>query len=467
MKRIAFIINVKNFKPSSGHGIFMLGVVETLLNKGHFIDIITDGPIEDNFLEHYNLNIYTPEAKFRQGYTNHNYVFQFDDGFCFEKSINYRFSLTKALSNHIYDLIICNDVESAFVCHQMELYKYIHVASYAHECASINPELKEGVFRECYYTLIDKMMFWPEMTTLIQTEQNKQKLISRLNSSQLNLYVQPYPLTDSNTVYSLEQEGLLYIGRFEDRKNTVEYFRVLKEIKDKYNVELKANVLTRTSHVEKFKKCFAEINHTNYQIKSDVVGEEKSRLIQSSKVAFMPYKNESFGIAVLEALRFMPTVVLNKYDWHYNFSNFSNYISADAAEVSDVIWSAYNKKVDNEVTISEFAEYQKNYEDSLLTLLNNTVKIPTSKTEPRIRLYSTLKSNKGKWMSLENFFETMNEKKVIYLAGDIIPMYIHKEWMKIYHTKNQTYVGIPDDSGNLIHSESNVQKEEVFSNFFE
>ena len=38
----------------------------------------------------------------------------------------------------------------------------------------------------------------------------------------------------------------------------------------------------------------------------------------------MPYKNESFGIAVLEALRYMPTVVLDKYDWHYNFKGFSN-----------------------------------------------------------------------------------------------------------------------------------------------
>jgi hypothetical protein len=39
MKRVAFIINRMNYRPSSGHGIFMKGVVETLLNNGHFITL--------------------------------------------------------------------------------------------------------------------------------------------------------------------------------------------------------------------------------------------------------------------------------------------------------------------------------------------------------------------------------------------------------------------------------------------
>ena len=53
MKRILFIINRMNFRPSSGHGIFMKGVVETLLEKGHCIDIACDGEPEENFLKEY------------------------------------------------------------------------------------------------------------------------------------------------------------------------------------------------------------------------------------------------------------------------------------------------------------------------------------------------------------------------------------------------------------------------------
>ena len=81
MKRIAFIINRMNFRPSSGHGIFMKGVVETLLANGHFIDIICDGEPEDNFLKEYNVNVYTPGKEERMSYGKHSNLFQFEDGF--------------------------------------------------------------------------------------------------------------------------------------------------------------------------------------------------------------------------------------------------------------------------------------------------------------------------------------------------------------------------------------------------
>ena len=265
MKRVAFIINRMNFRPSSGHGIFMRGVVETLTQHGHCIDIICDGEPEENFLSEFGINVYTPDKAERLSYGKHSNLFQFADSFNFEKSINFRTAIVKALSNHIYDLIICNDTESAFVCYQMELYKHIKIASYAHECASINPELGAGVFKDCYYDFIDKMMFWPEVTTLIQTDQNKTKLLDKFEDYpiDLNTVVQLYPLTDSNSQNIKDIDGLLYIGRHEDRKNPGEYIKVLKAIKDKYGVELKANVMTRSAHVKKFEADFAAIGHTN------------------------------------------------------------------------------------------------------------------------------------------------------------------------------------------------------------
>mgnify|MGYP003334323505 CR=1 FL=1 len=215
-----------------------------------------------------------------------------------------------------------------------------------------------------------------------------------------NLRVQLYPLTDSEDLKISNKDGILFIGRHEDRKNQGEYIKVLKAIKDKYGVEVKANVMTRSAHVKKFEADFAAIGHTNYEIVSDVVGEEKAKIIQKSKVAFMPYKNESFGIAVLEALRYMPTVVLDKYDWHYNFKSFSNYIVANSKDVADIIWSAYNTwNMDKDKVDAEFAEYQQNYEASLLSLID-CVPVANAKQEPRNRLYTYLKENIGVWISL-------------------------------------------------------------------
>jgi glycosyltransferase involved in cell wall biosynthesis len=348
----------------------------------------------------------------------------------------------------------------------MELYKHMKVTSYAHECASINPELGAGVFKDCYYNLIEQMMYFP-ITTLIQTKQNEAKLLPKLPHANANLYVQPYPLTDSNVVYSLEKDGLLYIGRHEDRKNPGMYIKVLADIKEKYGVELKAKVLTRSAHVKKFEADFASIGHTNYEIKSDVVGEEKAKLIQSAKVAFMPYKNESFGIAVLEALRFMPTVVLDKYDWHYNFQSFSNYITASQKDAADVIWDAYNNRVVDETKVElEFTQYKVDFETALLNLVESPFQFEVSSIEPRFRFYSKMKEQKGKWLSIKDYFATENSKGTIYLTSDIETMYINRSWFQILHTAEDTYLGIADDNGQLvIDSRSNVSA--ALSSFFE
>ena len=464
MKRVAFIINRMNFRPSSGHGIFMRGVVDTLTKHGHCIDIICDGEPEENFLSEYNINVYTPEKTERLAYSKHSNLFQFADSFNFEKAINFRTAIVKALSNHVYDLVICNDTESAFVCYQMELYKHMRVATYAHECASINPELGEGVFKDCYYDLIEQMMYFP-MTTLIQTEKNQEKLLEKLSKENPNLYVQHYPLTDSNPLNNLTKEGLLFIGRHEDRKNPGEYFKVLKAIKDKYGVEIKANVMTRSAHVKKFEADFAAIGHTNYEIVSDVVGDDKAKIIQKSKVAFMPYKNESFGIAVLEALRFMPTVVLDKYDWHYNFEGFSNYIVTDTKEVADVIYAAYTTWVVDEAKVEkELQDYQDKYESELLGLLATPIDIHDAK-EPRNRLYVKLKENQGTWINLKEYFQTENSKGVIYLTSDIESIYLNRKWYQITHTNETTYLGIADANGNI--QMPQIKVSESLSSFFE
>jgi glycosyltransferase involved in cell wall biosynthesis len=448
----------------------MKGVVETLTKNQHYIDIVCDGEPESNFLTEYKVNVYYPSKEERLAYSKHSNLFQFSDSFNFEKSINFRTAIIKALSNHVYDVVICNDTESAFVCNQMELHKSMKVASYAHECATVNPTLGEGVFKNCYYDLIDKMMFWPDITTLIQTEQNKTKLLDKFEDYpiDLNTVVQLYPLTDSNSQNIKDIDGLLYIGRHEDRKNPGEYIKVLKAIKDKYGVEVKANVMTRSAHVKKFEADFAAIGHTNYEIVSDVVGDEKAKIIQKSKVAFMPYKNESFGIAVLEALRYMPTVVLDKYDWHYNFKGFSNYIVADSKEVVDIIWSAYNTwTVDKDKVDAEFAEYQNKYESSLLNLLEGTPCI-TAKQEPRNRLYTYLQAHKGYWVSLTDYFKEENSKGVIYLTSDIETIYTSLGWIKVLHTHEHTFVGIPDNDefkGFLI--VKNDSHSESLSCFFE
>jgi glycosyltransferase involved in cell wall biosynthesis len=443
----------------------MKGAIDTFLQNGHFIDVLSDGEPNENFIKDYPINFIFPDKQSRLSYSKHSDLFQFTDSFNFEKAINFRSAITKALTTNAYDLIICNDTESAFVCYQMELYKHMHVTSYLHECASINPELGEGVFKDCYYNLIEQMMYIP-ITTLIQTEKNKEKILHLLPYSDPNLYVQPYPLTDSQIVNVNERDGILFIGRHEPRKNPAAYIKCLSDIKKKFGIELKANVMTRQAHVKKFEADFASIGHTNYEIVADVTGEEKARIIQKSKVGFMPYKNESFGIAVLEALRFMPTIVLDQFDWHYNFKGFSNLIVADSNNIAETVFSAYNATpISEDIILKEFTEYQNSYEQSLLGLLDKCM-VKKGKTPPRNRLYMYLQENKGTWINLAKYFQTENSSGVVYLISDIDPIYVNKAWCQIKQTNHETYLGIPDENGNLEHKEIEDTLD-VLSSFFQ
>lgn len=77
-----------------------------------------------------------------------------------------------------------------------------------------------------------------------------------------------------------------------------------------------------------------------------------------------------------------------------------------------------------------------------------------------------MKEQKGVWISLEDYFRTENSKGVIYLTSDIEATYSNLNWFKVMHTKQHTYVGLPDDNGDLRlpepkHVESN------FSEFFQ
>jgi hypothetical protein len=246
------------------------------------------------------------------------------------------------------------------------------------------------------------------------------------------------------------------------------YIKLLAGIKEKYGVEIKAKVLTRSAHVKKFEEDFASIGHTNYEIKADVVGEEKARVIQSSKLAFMPYKNESFGIAVLEALRFMPTIVLSKYNWHYNFHSFSNLIQCTDKDLIDTAWEAYNnREVSESLVEQEFTQYQDEFVKSLMLLLFDGVD-SKAKQEPRTRLYKYLQENKGKWVLLDYYFAMENKKGCVYLTSDIETLYMGKGWFDVHHTDNNTYVGIPDNGEiKMISINPTSEKQtDSFSSFF-
>ena len=140
----------------------------------------------------------------------------------------------------------------------------------------------------------------------------------------------------------------------------------------------------------------------------------------------------------------MPVIVLDKFDWHYNFNDFSNFIVSDSKSLTELAWSVYNSYVVDEIkTQKEFEKYELQYLKEVKSLIS--VDFKKSATEPRTKLYKYLQEHKGQWKCLESYFKTENSKEVIYLTSDIETLYSGRGWFNVTHTDKHTFVGIPDN----------------------
>jgi hypothetical protein len=97
-------------------------------------------------------------------------------------------------------------------------------------------------------------------------------------------------------------KGLLYIGDSTDRKGAREFMELARRL------DVTPTVITHESDAELFKG--ADVYSFTLAQR-----EEMYELVQQHRVAFISSKNECPGIAVLECLQYMPTIVDSQYAW--------------------------------------------------------------------------------------------------------------------------------------------------------
>jgi len=89
-------------------------------------------------------------------------------------------------------------------------------------------------------------------------------------------------------------------------------------------------------------ESFAEVGYTNYQLKFDIIGQEKVDFIQSAKLAFHPSLRESFGFSAFETLHSCRTILIDEYSWWKNFKDAPHLTVSSKSTVADDIFKLYN-----------------------------------------------------------------------------------------------------------------------------
>ena len=385
-KRIGFLISDQHLIPHGGIGQFAKGFVEMCDRINWKVDILLDKAPTNDFsklIKDLGSNIVTPNESLK--YSDHAATFAFSDSINFEKVINFRKAILKAFETNIYDMIVCNTNEAMTAAHAMSLGEYIPVIFYTHSTYMIFREKQKfsDVFLD---TFNDFYVKHTELTDIYVGTQSIANLTHLEGLGHKNAAYLPMPMPERDLLlpYAGVKKGVLFIGRWEERKNPAAYIKVMKE------TGLPCKVMTNSSGAKKFEKAFKDACITDYEIRAGIVGPEKSDFIKGCKVFFMPSQGESYGFAFLECLGHMPCVVLDNQDWSVNFDE-KYFYKEKLANAGNLIKSLYN--VDNYYSTGAL-DYVKQLDNAgsqhWITFLDNFVAKRSNTNAAKINNYDTI-----------------------------------------------------------------------------
>jgi hypothetical protein len=225
-----------------------------------------------------------------------------------------------------------------------------------------------------------------------------------------------------------ERSGVLYIGRWEERKNPEAFLEVIKK------TGLPAKIITNGNGKKKFENRLAELGITDYEIRAGIIGKEKVDFIKSARVHFNPSLRENYPFTFFECMGHMPSIVIDKSEWITNFDKkFYGIVSMDKA--TDFVQKAYDnmnpKSWYEEGALTYVKKLHDSTEEKWVNFLNNYVSSSMSKSEAaRINEYTTVK--------YLDFIKDLNRKCLA--VEDIKSVLTNKHKYNIIYTDENTYL---------------------------
>lgn len=309
--RILFLISTQHFKIAGGIGQFFRGLNDHSEELDCHIDIAFDQKPSTNKIIDISNNYYYPDESDSLNYKNHRNFFVFKDGINYEMVVNFRNSIVKALHDHLYTHIISNTPESTIALKMIGIKNtktiiYSHIESFMldenelHKAPTFTPEF------------LLEVRNLKGITIGCQTH-NMSNLISKFSDSHRIVLPFFFPKNE-NPIINNAGKGILFIGRWEDRKNPKAFIKLIKE------TGLPAKVLTNRNGKAKFIDALSEIG-AEFDVQAEIFGEEKSKFISDARLAFAPNIIETGPYSVYESLIRVKTIVPEDRPWAGNFKN--------------------------------------------------------------------------------------------------------------------------------------------------
>lgn len=323
-KRIAFVISEQSLIPAGGIGQFAKAFVDMAEKHNWIVDLVIDrwwhddkvAKFVDSFPKKHLGRIYAPDVS--TVYRDHQKIFAFTDAQNFDKEVCFRTAIWKALTDNLYDLIVCNVPESFFPVYATTIARWTKVLFYTHNenFVGLKDFPRIGPYSMEYDAVYQRALSLPYVYVGTQTAGNRRAMIDEglglgpMHTESRGIHTLPLPYPDPEMLqpYTGETKGVLFIGRWEERKDPDAFLDAVSSL----NIPVK--ILTNATGQTKFTKALRDLGVKDFEVRSNLIGKEKADFIRSAKIMFNPSKKESYGYSTYEALLHMP-VMVEDYEW--------------------------------------------------------------------------------------------------------------------------------------------------------
>lgn len=253
------------------------------------------------------------------------------EGLSFSDVLGFEQVILKQSETTLYDMFIVNQPEGLMALANMQFDQFVPVVYQTHSPHLVWPSNTN--YRNPFWYDAE-MNLLKSTNALVGTQaKNNFRVLSEQGLQPVEL--PPYTTTDYLLTPNNEQrEGVMFVGRWEDRKNPQKFVNMIKA------TGLPAKILCGSKQ-DKWHAAFKDAGVTNYQIEK-LTGEEKAKFLKSAQVAYHPASSESFGLGAFETAHHSWTVLPFEHKWSRTFKDFPSVRIVPESKVREKILELYD-----------------------------------------------------------------------------------------------------------------------------
>lgn len=447
-KRIAFVVMGRHLVSTGGIAQFTKSFIEMAEDLNWAVDIICDmKPPKNSFsdlLRDIACNVYVPSEP--RSYNNHRLTYQFFESYNIDMAANFLEATMEAMRKNLYDMVVINAAEGLLPLVSLGIDKTMPIVFYTHNSNMVFADSNK--FKDVYHNNFEDMMLRTMGQKCVTVGTQSTRNVEELAKFDINnAHWLPMPISEQALLeeYNGPTDGVLFIGRWETRKNFKEYLRMIKA------TGLPAKVMTNDKGVPKFTAALEEIG-CKFEVRSSIHGDEKCDFIKGSRVYYMPSMAENFPFALMECVSHVPSVVIDKYNWHDNFDKDKIYISKQN-DVDNLIISLYNEEPATDITYIQ--DMNKDIANKWQTFMDN---FEPNKANGKASICA--KDN----LLFSEHITSLNRKTSI---DDIISVLNNRHIFNVTQLEQGTWLSKNGDMPDTVVDRVEKEEDDVFDIFFD